>query len=159
LDTGDIVMNEENDILISRYLAADMVLPELAAFEARLAAEPALAAELQRRKEELTFFRTEAALPDLEAQMATLATQHFQSAPESELGQEAWTQVQGQGQNEQCKQGDQTAQIRTLNWECWRPATGIAAAVARVLLHWNPFSTDSYQQFALHAPLYFTENR
>jgi len=150
-------MNEENDILISRYLAADMGLPELAAFEARLAAEPALAAELQRRKEELTFFRTEAALPDLEAQMATLATQHFQSAPEGELGQEAWTQVQGKGKKEQGKKGGQTAKIRTLNWKRWLPATGIAAAVALVLLIWNPFSTDPYQQFALHAPLYLTE--
>ena len=45
-------MNEEHDVLISRYLAADMGPPELEAFEARIVAEPELAAALQQRQEE-----------------------------------------------------------------------------------------------------------
>jgi anti-sigma factor RsiW len=151
-------MKEENDILISRYLATDLPPPELATFEARLAAEPALAAELQRRKEELTFLRTEAALPDLETQMAALAAQHFQSGSVDTTGPEARPQVQGEGKKEQAGKKDQTAKIRSLNWKRWLPATGIAAAVALVLLIWNPFtSAEPYQQFAQYAPLSLTE--
>lgn len=148
-------MNEENDILISRFLAADLPPPELAAFEARLAAEPELVAELQRRKEELTFLKTEAALPHLETQMAALAAQHFLAGSEDTTAQEAQTQVQTKDKEEQ---GTKTAKVRSLNWKRWLPATGIAAAVALVLLIWNPFtSSDPYQQFAQYAPLSLTE--
>lgn len=153
-------MQEENDILISRYLAADLSPPELAAFEERLVAEPTLAAELQRRKEELTFLRTEAALPDLEAQMAELANQHFPSAQRDKAGQEARTQVQGEGKKGAKEKGkvNQSAKVRTLNWKRWLPAAGIAAAVALVLLIWNPFTgAEPYEQFAQYAPLYLTE--
>ncbi|WP_020571275.1 hypothetical protein [Neolewinella persica] len=151
-------MHEKNDILISRYLAGDLGPPELVAFEARLAAEPELAAELQQRKKELSFLRTEATLPDLEAQMAALASQHFQSVTEQDTGQEARTPVQGKVKEEQSKKEVKTAKIRTLGWKQWLPAAGIAAAVALVLLLWNPFSTaEPYRQFALHAPLNLTE--
>lgn len=151
-------MNEKNDILISRYLATDLPPPELAAFEARLAAEPELAAELQRRKEELTFLKTEAALPDLETQMAALAAQHFQSNAETTEEDEARPQVQAKGEKEQGEKTVKTAKVRSLNWKRWLPATGIAAAVALVLLVWNPFTSAApYQQFAQYAPLALTE--
>jgi hypothetical protein len=151
-------MNEENDILISRYFATDLPPPELAVFEARLAAEPELAAELQRRKEELTFLKTEAALPDLETQMAALATQHFLSGTEEVTGQMAGPQVQEKEKTEQGKKDGNTAKVRSLNWKRWLPATGIAAAVTLVLLVWNPFtSAEPYQQFAQYAPLSLTE--
>jgi anti-sigma factor RsiW len=151
-------MNEKNDILISRYLATDLPPPDLAAFEERLAAEPELAAELQRRKEELTFLKTEAALPDLETQMAALAKQHFQAGAADTTGQEARPQVQKKDEEEQGTKAAQTAKVRSLNWKRWLPATGIAAAVALVLLVWNPFtSAEPYQQFAQYAPLSLTE--
>jgi hypothetical protein len=150
-------MNEENDILISRYLATDLPPPALAAFEARLAAEPELAAELQRRKEELTFLKSEAALPALETQMATLAEQHFLVESEDKTPQ-AGPQVPAQDVKEQGQKEGKTAKVRSLNWKRWAPAAGIAAAVALVLLLWNPFSTgEPYQQFAQYVPLNLTE--
>ncbi|MEM9930553.1 MAG: hypothetical protein AAF840_12085 [Bacteroidota bacterium] len=146
-------MNEAHDVLISRYLAADMGPPEVAAFEARLAAEPELAAALQQRQEEQTFLRTEAALPDLQEKMAELAGLHFREE------EEASTQVQGAEQEKQGRETNQgTATIRILNWKRWLPAVGFAAAVALVLLIWNPFSQqEPYQQFAAYAPIYLTE--
>lgn len=151
---GDIVMNEENDILISRYLATDLPPPELAAFEARLAAEPELAEELRRRKEELTFLRAAATRPDLETQMAALAAQHFSAEPDKK---EARTQVPAADKGQGNSTG-KTAKVRSLNWKRWLPAAGIAAAVALVLLLWNPFSVaEPYRQFALYVPLNLTE--
>lgn len=153
-------MKEEDDIVISRYLADELGPPELAAFETRLAAEPPLAAELQRRQQELTFLRTEAALPGLEAEMARLAGTYFRSDEE-----EARTQVQAPPSAPEARppQGDGTkqqggAKVRSLNWQRWLPAAGVAAAIALVLLLWNPFADkDPYRQFAQHAPLYLTE--
>lgn len=140
-------MKEEDDIQISRYLAKDLDETNKAAFEARTAAEPELAAELQLRRQELTFLRTEATLPDLKERMEKLGSQHFGKQDDT-----ARTPVQKEVSK---KQG---ATVRRLGWKRWAPAAGIAAAVALVLLVWNPFSTaEDYEQFAQYAPVHLTE--
>lgn len=144
-------MKEEDDILISRYLAEDLDKTNKAAFEARAAAEPELASELEQRRQEMTFLRTEATLPDLESRMKELSTQHF--TEEKDAASPSSTQS-GQGKVPD-KQG---AIVRRLGWKRWAPAVGIAAAVALVLLLWNPFAAnDGYEQFAQYAPVYLTE--
>lgn len=144
-------MKEEIDVLISRYLAADMDPPEQEAFEARLPSEPDLAAALQQRREEQTFLRTEAALPDLEAKMAALASAHFKK-------EEAQSQVQSEDTEAQAPAAAKTATIRRMGWKRLLPPAGIAAALALVLWLWNPFAEkEPYRQFAQYAPLYLTE--
>ena len=139
-------MKEEDDILISRYLAEDLDDKNKAALEARLAAEPELAAEMKHRRREMTFLRTEATLPGLKNRMQELSSQHFkEQADAAQPGREKVPDEQG-------------ATVRRLGWKRWAPAVGIAAAVALVLLIWNPFSSgEPYEQFAQYAPVYLTE--
>ena len=140
-------MKEEDDIRISRYLADDLDETKKTTFEARIAADPELATELELRRQEMTFLRTQATLPDLESRMEELSSQHFKAAEDS-----ASPQVPGEVPDEQ------GATVRRLGWKRWAPAVGIAAAVAVVLLLWNPFSSpDGYEQFAQYDPVYLTE--
>ncbi len=140
-------MKEEDDVLISRYLAEDLDNKNKTAFEARIAAEPELATELEHRRQEMTFLRTEATLPDLQSRMKELGSQHFKEQKDS-----ASPQVQGEVSE---KQG---ATVRRLGWKRWAPGVGIAAAVALALLIWNPFASgDGYEQFAQYDPVYLTE--
>lgn len=140
-------MKEEDDVLISRHLAQELDENEQTAFAARLAAEPDLARELEQRRREQTFLRTEATLPDLRQRMDALSDQYFKSHEKK-----ARTQVQ---EEVSPKPG---ATVRRLGWRRWVPAAGIAAAVALVLVIWNPFASgDGYEQFADYAPIYLTE--
>lgn len=140
-------MKEEDDVLISRYLAADLDAKNKAAFEARTAAEPELATELEQRRQEMTFLRTEATLPDLQSRMKELSSQHFEKKKDTARPQEQGEVPEKQG-----------ATVRRLGWKRWAPGVGIAAAVALVLLLWNPFSSaDGYEQFAQYTPVYLTE--
>ncbi len=146
-------MKEEDDILISRYLAEELDDKNKTALEARLAEEPTLATELEQRRHELTFLRTEASLPDLKSRMQELGSQHFKES----LGNTTTDQT-ASPQHPATNTAKQEATVRRLRWKRWAPAVGIAAAVALVLLIWNPFATAApYEQFAQYDPVYLTE--
>lgn len=141
-------MNEIDDILISRYLADDLPTEEKIAFTERLRNDPQLAEELDRRRQENIFLEAEAGLPELEAHLARLNQQHFSQTITD---------------NRQPATGKQRpeARIRKMpsrNWKTWAGVAGIAAAIALVLLLWNPFQNSAdYRLYAEYQPIYLTE--
>ncbi|SER24989.1 tetratricopeptide repeat protein [Neolewinella agarilytica] len=144
-------MREEDDVLISRYLAGELTNEEFQAFEDRLPRDPGLKAALRDRRQEMTFLRSEALRPDLDAKMAELAAAHFAASespaenapPEKEVAKEA-----------------PEARIRPMRRRTWWAVASVAAAVVLVLMLWNPFAgigEDPYRQFASYQPVYLTE--
>lgn len=143
-------MREEDDILISRYLAGELTMKEIQAFEDRLPRDPTLKAALRDRRQEMTFLRSEARRPDLDAKMAELAAAHFAAAD---------TPAENAPQGKKEKKAPE-ARVRPMRRRTWWAITGIAATVALVLMLWNPFTgigQDPYRQFASYEPVYLTE--
>ena len=117
---------------IDQYLQDELPEAEKTAFLARLKQEPDLADELQTRQEMHTYLRTQAQLPELEKKMAGLSAQYFGDAAKPRVRQMA---------------------RRRLFY-----VMGVAAAIALLLLVWNPFSQGGlYDQFAEHPALAFVE--
>jgi cytochrome c-type biogenesis protein CcmH/NrfG len=125
-------MHADDYLLLDRYLQDELSAEEAATLRDRLRREPALAAALAERQEWQQFLRARAQRPALEKKMAGLAGDYF------------------------AEQGG--ARVVPL-WR--RPlivGLGLAAAVALVLLVWNPFASgDLYQRFADHPPLALAE--
>lgn len=143
-------MREEDDMLISRYLAGELTMEEFQAFEDRLPRDPTLKAALRDRRQEMTFLRSEAQRPDLDAKMAELAAAHFTAAD---------TPAENASQVKEAEKVPE-ARIRPMRRRTWWAVTGVAAAIALVLMLWNPFSgigEDPYRQFASYQPVYLTE--
>lgn len=149
-------MKEENDILLSRFLAGELPERELREMEQRLNADPEFAEALRGRRQEDTFLRTEADLPDLRAKMKELAEEHFTVS-----AQTITEQPENESENELDKGrsgGAPEAKVRKLSW--WRYAAGgSVAAIMLLAIYWfEPFTAgDPYQQYAQYEPLSLTE--
>ena len=116
--------------LIDAYLQKELPPAELPAFQQRLVADAAFAAELALRQNMHNYLRTQAHLGQLEEKMATLGPTYF---------------------------GEQAAKVRHLNARYWIMGL-VAAAVAVLLVVWNPLGrADLYREFAQHQPLNLTE--
>ena len=125
-------MKADDYTKLDQYLQNELPEAERAAFEARLQTEADLAAELQLRQQMDTYLRTQQQLPSLQEKMAALGKQHFAQTDKPRVRQLA---------------------RRRLFY-----VLGAAAAVALVLLVWNPFSRGNlYEQFAQHPPLALVE--
>lgn len=148
-------MKEQDDILLSRYLAGDLPERELREVEQRLNADPDFAGALQQRQQEDVFLRTEADVPDLRAKMAELAEEHFRAGTRVQSKEQ---EKQGSGQEEPETGSRPPAKVRKLSW--WRyAASGAVAALVILSLWWFDAlsSGEPYQQYAQYEPLALTE--
>lgn len=125
-------MNEQDYILIERYLSGDLSAEERALVESRITNEPAFAAGVDDRRQLNDHLRAVAAEETLRPTLEKLGDQYF---PE------------------------RTAEVRNLPRRRWY-GYAIAAAVAVILLVAVPLlfpAGNSYDQFAQHEPLALTE--
>lgn len=128
-------MNEIDQQLISAYLLEDLPPAARAGLEKRLAAEPELARELTAQQQLRTYLSTQAQRPALEAKMAELSASFREQATETSVPQ---------------------AKVR--RFRPWMGAVGAAAAIALLLIVFNPFAQpDLYEQYAQHQPLSLVE--
>ena len=126
------IMQADDYTIIDRYLQGELSAEEQADFELRLQSDAALAAQLNFRQQANTYLRTQQKLPDLEKKMASLSKDYFATADK--------------------------AKIRRLARRRLFYVVGVAAAIALLLLVWNPFSSGNmYGTFADHPPLALVE--
>lgn len=126
-------MREEDYKLLDQYLQGELSEEQEAVFLERLSTDEDMAAELQLRQQMHTYLRTKAQQPGLEEVMQDLGNIYFSAAKEE-------------------------AKIVPMTRRKWFVGIGIAAAIALVLLVWNPFATDNlYKAFADHPPLALVE--
>lgn len=129
-------MNENDKQLISAYLLGDLPVEERTDLEKRMAAEPELAAELAAQQELRTYLSTQAQRPALDAKLAELATV-FREQSEAETS---------------------APQAKVRRFRPWMGAVGVAAAIALLLVVFNPFAQPGlYEQYAQHQPLSLVE--
>lgn len=125
-------MRTDDYLKIDQYLQGELPAEEVTDFEERLKIETDLAEELELRQQMNTYLRTQEQLPDLQKKMAALNDQHFGTDPKPAL--------------------------RTLARRRLFMVAGLAAAIALLLLIWNPFQQASlYEQFAMHPALGLVE--
>lgn len=150
-------MKEEDDILVSRYLAGDLPEREQQEVKQRLETDPEFAKALRMRQQEDNFLRTEADLPDLRAKMAALAGEHFPNAAQ-QAQQGGGARVRSLGTKKQGEQTAPPAKTRSVSWWQYAASGAVAAMLILALWLWNPFSGGAdYQQFAQYEPLSLTE--
>jgi tetratricopeptide (TPR) repeat protein len=126
-------MNEEDYKLLDQYLQGELPDDQKKAFEERLQTDEALAAELELRQQMHTYLRTQARQPALEEAMQNLGNTYF-------------------------SQDGKSAKILPIGRRRLYLGLGIAAAIALLLLIWNPFGTGNlYKAYAKHPPLALVE--
>jgi tetratricopeptide (TPR) repeat protein len=126
-------MNEEDYKLLDQYLQGELPDDQKAAFEQQLQTDEALAAELELRQQMHTYLRTQAQQPGLEAAMENLGSTYFSTEEEG-------------------------AKIVPIGRRRLYLVLGIAAAIALLLLIWNPFGPGNlYKAYAEHPPLALVE--
>lgn len=126
-------MEEEDYKLLDQYLQDELPDDQKAAFRQRLKEEEPLAAELELRQQMHTYLRTKAQQPDLEATMKNLGSTYFSPL-------------------------EKGAKIVPMNRRRLYVGLSIAAAIALVLLVWNPFDSGNlYNAYAQHPPLALVE--
>lgn len=129
-------MNENDKKLISAYLLDDLSPEDRTSLESRLGEEPELARELADQQEFRTYLKTREQRPALDAKMAELAGT-FRAIGEQETS---------------------TPKAKVRRLRPWMGAVGVAAAIALLVLVFNPFaSPDLYRQYAQHQPLNLVE--
>lgn len=126
-------MNEEDYKLLDQYLQDELSGDQKAALLERLKSDEALAEALEERQQMQTYLRTQAQQPGLEEAMKNLGSTYFSPA-------------------------ESQAKIVLIGRRQWSLGLGIAAAIALVLLFWNPFAPDNlYNTYADHPPLALIE--
>ncbi|WP_020539230.1 hypothetical protein [Lewinella cohaerens] len=126
-------MEEEDYKLLDQYLQDELSGDQKAAFRQRLKEEEPLAAELELRQQMHTYLRTKAQQPDLETAMKNLGGTYFSPV-------------------------EKAAKIVPLARRRLYVGLSIAAAIALVLLVWNPFDSGNlYNAYAQHPPLALVE--
>ena len=125
-------MRTDDYLKIDQYLQGELPADEIKDFEQRLKEEEDLAAEYEMRQQMNTYLRTQERLPELQKKMAELNSQHFGENPKPAL--------------------------RSIARRRLFMVVGLAAAIALLLLVWNPFSQGQlYDQFADHPALALVE--
>ena len=126
-------MNEEDYKLLDQYLQDELTDDQKTALLERLTSDEALAAALELRQQMHTYLRTQAQQPGLEEVMKDLGRTYFAPA----------------------KEEIKIVPMARRRWSVW---VGVAAAIALILLIWNPFGPDNlYQAYADHPPLALVE--
>lgn len=125
-------MRTDDYLKIDQYLQGELPPNEVPDFEKRLGSEQDLATEFKVRQQMNTYLRTQEQLPELQKKMAGLNDQYFGNSPKPAL--------------------------RTVARRRLLMVVGLAAAIALLLLVWNPFSQGQlYDQFAEHPALALVE--
>ncbi|MGH1437427.1 MAG: tetratricopeptide repeat protein [Lewinella sp.] len=126
-------MEEKDYKLLDQYLQDELPDDQKAAFRQRIKEEEPLAEELKLRQQMHTYLRTKAQQPDLEAAMKNLGGTYFSPA-------------------------EKATKIVPIARRRLYVGLGIAAAIALVLLVWNPFGSGNlYKAYAQHPPLALVE--
>lgn len=140
-------MKEEDDVLLSRYLAGDLPEAELRQTEQRLGADSEFAEALRLRRQEEVFLRTEADLPGLQARMSELAAAHFPTTESAEPTAGQTTVAAPAG-----------ARVRRLSWLRYAAGGAVAAMLVLLVYLFDPFGpADPYGPYAQYEPLALTE--
>jgi len=131
-------MNENDHITIEAYLSGEISIPERTAFDARMAAEPELAAAVTERRRLHEHLRADAGEGELKASLQKLNERFFPSQ----------------------KKGAVVRQLGQTRRR-WFSALAAAAAIALLLFVGGRFLLpgpgSTYEQFADHQPLSLTE--
>jgi tetratricopeptide (TPR) repeat protein len=134
-------MEASDYLIIDQYLQGELPEEAQPAFEQRLQNDPAFAEALQERQQMHSYLKHQVQKPALEKRMADLGAQYFQD-------EEDTTATSSEG-----------GKVVPL-WR--RKSFGLvaaAAAIALILLVWNPFQTSAnlYEQYAMHPTLALQE--
>ena len=131
-------MEDKDYLFIDRYLQGELNADEAAQFQTRIDNDPLFAAAFRERQVFDRYLRVQQRVPELKKNMEALNKQYFREASATET---------------------QEANVKPL-WQkpsAWIAA--VAAAVALLLVLWNPFrpAKSLYEQFAIHQQLVFAE--
>lgn len=134
-------MEASDYLIIDRYLQGELPEQEQQAFEQRLLDDLAFARALTERQQMQSYLKHQAQKPALEKRLADLGAQYFQDE---------------EGAPSDGSEGGAVVPL----WRrkpVWLVAA--AAAIALILLVWNPFQTSAnlYEQYALHPVLALQE--
>lgn len=131
-------MENEDDLLIQKYLNGALEEPEKQAFQERLKVDTAFKEVFTFRKSVDIFFKKETGLPVLEAQFETFGKEFF---VESATEQQTKAKV-----------------IPMYKKPIWIALGAVAASIALILLLYIPsLHKDLYQQYAVHQSINLVE--